>query len=264
MPRKNRPPKNRYCRRSKLGEEAFAGLLFDWFANRSAEETAVRLEEHYGVSISRQGVNKYFLNLGYYTFLNTYIPDALLLLLSSDLEQKGFPENIARERRWFFAYSFEFAQSMLKAARIGPERKAVACDRLLAIPAALRLYIEDGVVSSEAMIESTAQGAIFTRLRDNQFLVSALREIRRRTFGYASAHFLSYFGKAYFMEAFSISYEQRGNDQATLNNVWVQIGMRLPLTTSLQVNPMTVMEPARIAATIPGLIRGLTEERREP
>lgn len=264
MPRKNRPPKNRYCRRSKLGEEAFAGLLFDWFANRSAEESAVRLKEHYGVNISRQGVNKYFLNLGYYTFLNTYIPDALLLILSPDLEEKGLPETIARERRWFFAYSFEFAQTMLKAARIDPKRKVAACDRLLAIPAALRLYIEDGVVPSEVMIESTAQGAIFTRLRDNQFLVSALREIRRRTFGYASAHFLSYFGKAYFMEAFSISYAQRGNDQATLNNVGVQIGMRLPLTTYLQVNPMTVMEPARIAATIPGLIRGLTAERREP
>ncbi|MBK6897627.1 MAG: hypothetical protein IPH06_13675 [Alphaproteobacteria bacterium] len=48
------------------------------------------------------------------------------------------------------------------------------------------------------MIESTAQGAIFTRLRDNQFLVSALREIRRRTFGYASAHFLSYFREGVF------------------------------------------------------------------
>ncbi|MBK9584891.1 MAG: hypothetical protein IPO55_03115 [Alphaproteobacteria bacterium] len=264
MPRKNRPPKNRYCRRSKLGEEAFAGLLFDWFANRSAEESATRLKEHYGVNISRQGVNKYFLNLGYYTFLNFYVPDALLLLLSPDLEKKGLPGNIARERRWFFAYSFEFAQTMLKAARISPERKAAACDRLLTIPAALRLYIENGVIPSEEMIESTAQGAIFTRLRDNQFLVSALRDIRRRTFGYASAHFLSYFGKAYFMEAFSISYEQRHNDLATMNNVWVQMGIRLPLTTYLQVNPITVMEPARIAALVPAMIRRLTDEGREP
>ncbi len=260
MPRKSRPPKNRYCRRSKLDEEAFAGLLFDWFANRSAEESAIRLNEHFAVSVSRQGVNKYFLNLGYYTFLNYYVPDALLLLLSPELEKKGLPETIARERRWFFAYSFEFARMLLKAARLSADKKAAACDRLLSIPAALRLYIEDGVAPSEEMIESTAQGAVFTRLRDNQFLVSALREIRRRTFGYTSAHYLSYFGKAYFMEAFSLSYEQRHNDQATLNNVWVQIGMRPPLTTYLQVNPMTVMEPARTAAMVPELIRRLTEE----
>lgn len=250
MPQKTRPPKNRYCRRSKLSEEAFEGLLFDWFANRSAEQAANNLKTHYGAKISRQSVNKYFLSLGYYTFLNFYIPDALLLLLGPELEKKGLPDTIARERRWFFAYSFSFAETLLKTARIDDDRKAAVQSRLLAIPSEIRLYIEEGRMPSVAMIESTAQGAIITRLRDNQFLVSALREIRRRTFGYADAHYLSYFGKAYFMEAFSLSYEQRHNDDATLNNVWVQVGMRQPLTIYLQANPMTVMEPARYAAMI--------------
>lgn len=250
MPRTAWLPKNRYCRRSKLSEEAFEGLLFDWFANRSAEETANNLKEHYGAKISRQSVNKYFLNLGYYTFLNFYVPDALLLLLSPELEKKGLPETIARERRWFFAYSLSFAETLLKAARIGADRKAAVQARLLAIPSEIRLYIEEGRMPSDTMIESTAQGAIFKALRDNHFLVSALREIRRRTFGYADAHYLSYFGKAYFMEAFSLSYEQRLNAAAPLNNVWAQIGMRQPLTTYLQANPMTVMEPARYAAMI--------------
>lgn len=250
MPRKDRPPKNRYCRRSKLTGEAFEGLLFDWFAHRSAEETAVRLKEHFGVILSRQGVNKYFLNLGYYTFLNYYVPDALLLLLSPELEKKGLPETVARERRWFFAYSLSFAETLLGAARISQERKDAVQTRMLALPSEIRLYIEEGRQPVMPMIESTAEGAVFTRLRDNQFLISALRQIRRRTFGYTSAHYLSYFGKAYFMEAFSMSYAQRSNDAKTLNNEWVQISMRLPLTTYLQANPMTVMEPAKYAAMI--------------
>jgi len=244
MPRPSWTLKNRYCLRSKLSEEAFEGLLFDFFANRSAQESAQSLKEKYGAKLSRQGVNKYFLNLGYYAFLQFYVPDALLLLLAPVLEEKGLPEEIARERRWFFSYSLEFANTLLSAARITPGERDAVRARLLDLPQQVRRYLEQGTLPAQEVIESTPQGAVLVRLRDNQFLVSALRMMKRRSFGFTETHYLSYFGKAYFMDAFAMAYEHTVNDERTLENVWAQIGMRLPLTTYLRAHPMTLREPS--------------------
>lgn len=224
--------------------------MFHYLSNTGAQETAALLAERDGVKISRQSVNKYFLNLGYHLFLNFYYPDALLILLGERLERDGWPHGAIRARGLHIAYRCEFADELFKMLDLGPDENAALHERLLQIPAALKRYIEEDAAPGNDVIETVSDGAVLTRLRDNHFLVSAIRAMRRRAYGYAREHYLAYFGKAYFMEVFMFAGDGARTDSEALDSRWSSFGMRIWLGTYLGTHPMTLQDPAACARQI--------------
>jgi len=261
MTRTHRPPKNPYCRRSKLSKEAFEALLFEYLRNTDAQETAALLYKERGVTISRQSVNKYFLNLGYHLFLNFYIPDAFLIFLSERLEREGWPQAALRERGLHYAYHLELADEMSATLKLDPNERASVFARIMSVPAILQRHIEQDIPSVQDVIETTPEGAMLRRLRDNHFMVTAIRLIRKRAYGYGGEHFPAYFGKAYFMDVFAFSSESAKTDSAMLLTRWTPFTLRIWLGMFLELHPLTLREPAEYARMIESLFNEGRETR---
>lgn len=250
MPRTHRPPKNPYCLRSKLSKEAFEALLFEYLRNTDAQETAALLYKERGVTISRQSVNKYFLNLGYHLFLNFYVPDAFLIFQSERLEREGWPQATLRERGLHYAYHLELVDEMSATLKLEPEDRDAVFARIMSVPATIQRHIEDDIPSMQDVIETTPEGAMLRRLRDNHFMVSVIRLMRKRAYGYGGEHFLAYFGKAYFMDVFAFASEGAKTDSAMLLTRWTPLTMRIWLGLFLELHPLTLREPAEYARMI--------------
>lgn len=241
MPRKSRPPKNRYCFHSRLSNEAFEALLFCYVSNANAQDTAACLLEREGVKISRQSVSKYFLNIGYHLFLNFYYPSAFLLILEEEGKiRKGFGE----DRSVFGTLHTGLVDSLIQSGELDLPTLNEMHVRILRVPYKLMRYMEGEDSAGSEAIEKTTDGTLFTRLRDNQLLISTLRLIRQRTFGYAREHFLSYFGKAYFIDVTGFPSEGRKGDEAILKTSFTPLMMCVWLRTYLATYPMTLREPS--------------------
>lgn len=250
MPRTSWTPKNPYCRRSKLPKEAFESLLFHYLSNTGAQEAADLLRERDGVKISRQSVNKYFLNLGYHLFLNFYYPDALLIFLGDRLEREGWKDTSVRQRGLHYAYHTGFAETLIETLKLDRAEVEALHARILRIPEMLRRYVEDDTPAPDSVIETASDRAVLARLRDNHFLVTAIRMMRKRAYGYAGEHYLAYFGKAYFMDVFATPSEGAISDADILSTRWTPLTMRIWLGFFLGLHPMTLREPAEFAGMI--------------
>ncbi|MCL4677150.1 MAG: hypothetical protein KJ017_00995 [Alphaproteobacteria bacterium] len=256
MPRTNRPPKNPYCRRSKLSKEAFEGLMVAYLRNTDAQETAALLYRECGAKISRQSVNKYFLNLGYHLFLNFYVPDAFLVFEADALERAGWPRAALRERGLHYAYHLELVEEMSAALNMRREDLEATHARIMSVPATLKRHIEEDIPSVQDVIETTPDGAMLRRLRDNHFMVSAIRLMRKRAYGYGGEHFLAYFGKAYFMDVFAFASEGAKTDSEMLLTRWTPFTLRIWLGLLLELHPLTLREPMEYVRTIEARFNG--------
>lgn len=239
MPRKERLRKNPYCYRSRLSGSEFSDLVWQFLANASVSDATRALNEK-EIKISRQSVSKYFLNLGYHLFLNHYIPDAMLILLKREPEGTGIPIN----RTGGFSYTFAFAEQLIDELGFDERRTKRLKDELIQIPFGLKEHLETHDSEGKYLIEDTLAGAVISKLRDNHFLVSVLRDSNRRSFGYANEHFLSLFAKVYFVEAYATMPESNLSDLEIVDEKYGRLIIRELLLTGLRENPMSFKLPS--------------------
>ena len=195
MPRKKRPPKNRFIKGARLSEAAFLDLARCYLAMTTAKECASDLKNKHGVVISRQSIVRYFLTIGGYLFNDFFILHMGILNISMNLRKphiahfNGFLE-VADNKSQVEHMNFSFLKSYQgQEHEMGSPQSIVA--HCIAYAMKYQSYLYEEPISNDGSVAS---------MPDNRFIVSLLRFDKKKSQGMDNDSFPYHFARAYFID----------------------------------------------------------------